>query len=181
MLTLAQVLQTLEEGDWLVSLDLQEAYFHIPIFQSHRKYLRFCIGGQHYQFKVFPFGITTVPRVFTKVLAVVEAQLRRYGIPVFPYLDDWLIKARSPLLVSHCLQRTCHLLHELGFSLNIPKSHLIPSQRLQYIGAILVTSITKAFPLPQRVQDILDMIPMFQPGARVQVRKVLRLLVLMAS
>ena len=128
MLTLAQVLQALEEEDWLVSLDLQDAYFHIPIYLSHRKYLRFCLGGQHYQFKVLPFGLTTTPRVFTKVLAVVAAQLRREGIPVFPYLDDSLMTVRTPSLVSQYLQRTSHLLHDLGFSLNVPKSHLVPSQ-----------------------------------------------------
>ncbi|XP_026513251.2 disintegrin and metalloproteinase domain-containing protein 2-like [Terrapene carolina triunguis] len=35
------------------------------------------------------------PRVFTKCMAVVAAFLRRHGIQVFPYLDDWLIKGRS--------------------------------------------------------------------------------------
>ncbi|KAJ1095718.1 hypothetical protein NDU88_000876, partial [Pleurodeles waltl] len=31
MLTLAQVLSALDPGDWMVALDLQDAYFHIPI------------------------------------------------------------------------------------------------------------------------------------------------------
>ncbi|KAJ1135229.1 hypothetical protein NDU88_001673, partial [Pleurodeles waltl] len=71
---------------------------------SHRKYLRFVVGLQHYQFAVLPFGLTSAPRVFTKVVSVVAADLRRKGIAVFPYLDDWLIKAESPGLVLHHLQ-----------------------------------------------------------------------------
>ncbi|KAJ1116790.1 hypothetical protein NDU88_004996 [Pleurodeles waltl] len=181
MLTLAQVLLALNKEDWMVSVDLQDAYFHIPILKSHRKYLRFVVGSQHYQFAVLPFGLTSAPRVFTKVMSVVAAELRRKGIAVFPYLDDWLIKAKSPELVSHHLQSTTQLLFDLGFSVNEPKSHLEPSQRLLFIGAVLDTTLGRAFPPPQRIQDIQDLVPMFRNGAVVPVLKVLRLLGLFAS
>ncbi|KAJ1137758.1 hypothetical protein NDU88_004154 [Pleurodeles waltl] len=181
MLTLAQVLLALNKGDWMVSVDLQDAYFHIPILKSHRKYLRFVVGSQHYQFAVLPFGLTSAPRVFTKVMSVVAAELRRKGITVFPYLDDWLIKAKSPELVLHHLQSTTQLLFDLDFSVNVPKSHLEPSQRLLFIGAVLDTTLNQAFPPPQRIQDIQALVPMFQNGAVIPVLKVLRLLGLFAS
>ncbi|KAJ1168845.1 hypothetical protein NDU88_000758 [Pleurodeles waltl] len=181
MLTLAQVLLALNMEDWMVSVDLQDAYFHIPILKSHRKYLRFVVGSQHYQFAVLPFGLTSAPRVFTKVMSVVTAELRRKGIAVFPYLDDWLIKAKSPELVLRHLQSTTQLLFDLGFSVNEPKSHLEPSQRLLFIGAVLDTTLGRAFPPPQRIQDIQDLVPMFRNGAVVPVLKVLRLLGLFAS
>ncbi|KAJ1180645.1 hypothetical protein NDU88_005865 [Pleurodeles waltl] len=181
MLTLAQVLLALNKEDWMVSVDLQDAYFHIPILKSHRKYLRFVVGSQHYQFAVLPFGITSAPRVFTKVMSVVTAELRRKGIAVFPYLDDWLIRAKSSKLVSYHLQSTTQLLFDLGFSVNVPKSHLEPSQRLLFIGAVLDTTLNQAFPPPQRVQDIQEMVPMFRNGAVVPVLKVLCLLGLFAS
>ncbi|KAJ1133891.1 hypothetical protein NDU88_000363, partial [Pleurodeles waltl] len=50
------------------------------------------------------------------VMVVVAAELRRKGIAVFPYLDDWLIKAKSPELVLRHLQSTTQLLFDLGFS-----------------------------------------------------------------
>ncbi|KAJ1131499.1 hypothetical protein NDU88_009835 [Pleurodeles waltl] len=181
MLTLAQVLLALNKEDWMVSVDLQDAYFHIPILKSHRKYLQFMVGSQHYQFAVLPFGLTSAPRVFTKVMSVVAAELRRKGIAVFPYLDDWLIKVKSPELVSHHLQSTTQLLFDLGFSVNEPKSHLEPSQRLLFIGAVLDTTLSRAFPPPQRIQDIQELVPMFRNGAVVPVLKVLRLLGLFAS
>ncbi|KAJ1172079.1 hypothetical protein NDU88_003931 [Pleurodeles waltl] len=41
MLTLALVLLALNKEDWMVSGDLQDAYFHIPILKSHRRYQTF--------------------------------------------------------------------------------------------------------------------------------------------
>ena len=35
MITPQKVLQFLEQGDWLASIDLKDAYFHIPIFPKH--------------------------------------------------------------------------------------------------------------------------------------------------
>ena len=42
METVASVMKALNVGDWMASLDLKDAYFHIPIHPSHWKYLRFC-------------------------------------------------------------------------------------------------------------------------------------------
>ena len=75
MLTLAQVLSALDPGDWMVVLDLQDAYFHIPILQAHHRYLRFKMGLEHFQFKVLHFGLTSAPLLFTKGMAVFAAHL----------------------------------------------------------------------------------------------------------
>ena len=54
------------QGQWLTSLDLKDAYFHIGIDPADRRYLRFCHNGTAWQFTVLPFGLSTSPRVFTK-------------------------------------------------------------------------------------------------------------------
>ena len=96
MSTPAEVIQEVEEGDWLVSIDLKDAYFHVPIHPSHWKFLRFCVGEEAYEFKVLPFGITTAPRVFTKMLAPVAEYVRReIGLYTSPYLDDFLAKDKE--------------------------------------------------------------------------------------
>ncbi|KAJ1208810.1 hypothetical protein NDU88_004193 [Pleurodeles waltl] len=146
MITLAQVLSALDPGDWMVALDLQDAYFYIPILHAHRLYLRFVVGHEHFQFTVLPFGLTSAPQVFTKVMAVVAAHLCRLGVSVIPYLDDWLLKAPSPLTVVSHLQTTANLLHQLRFTINVPKSHLTPSQMLPFIRAVLDTVLFQAYP-----------------------------------
>ena len=58
---------SLQPGEWVTSIDFKDAYFHIPIQEQCRKYLRFHIGGQTYQFKALPFGLSTAPMEFTVI------------------------------------------------------------------------------------------------------------------
>ncbi|VDI39259.1 Hypothetical predicted protein [Mytilus galloprovincialis] len=89
--TISKVLNLVKQGDWAISLDLKDAYFHIKVFKNHRKYLRFSVQGQVYQFKALCFGPTSSPRVFTKVVvSVVAAHLRKQNIRLAVYLDDWM-------------------------------------------------------------------------------------------
>ena len=41
---------SLQKVEWVTSIDFKDAYFHIPIQEQSRKYLRFHIQGQTYQF-----------------------------------------------------------------------------------------------------------------------------------
>ena len=57
METVASVLLSVREGDFLASLDLKDAYFQIPIHGSSRKLLRFMSEGTVYQFKALCFSL----------------------------------------------------------------------------------------------------------------------------
>ena len=69
METLRSVIRFVKPGDWLASIDLKDAYLHIPICPSHLKYLRFAFHGDCYQLSVLPFGLNIASMVWTKVLA----------------------------------------------------------------------------------------------------------------
>ena len=47
---------SLVPGEWVSSIDLSDAYLHIPIHPNSRKYLRFCHRLQMFQFTSLPFG-----------------------------------------------------------------------------------------------------------------------------
>lgn len=64
-------------------MDLEDAYFHVTITPSYRKFLRFTVGDDHYQFKDLPFGISSAPRVFTKTMVVVVAFLNAGGVYLY--------------------------------------------------------------------------------------------------
>ena len=88
METVASVLLSVKEGDFLASLDLKDAYFQIPIHGSSRKLLRFMSEGTVYQFRALCFGLSTAPQVFTRVFAAVSAWAHSRGIRLLRYLDD---------------------------------------------------------------------------------------------
>ena len=90
--TMSKVLNLVQKGDWGITLNFKDAYFHVPIHKNHRKYLRFCVENQCYQFVhvALCFGPTSAPRVFTKIVYVVAAHLRLQNVRLASYLDDWL-------------------------------------------------------------------------------------------
>ena len=98
METVKSVRQSIMYNDWAVSIDLTDAYLHVPIHPISRKYLRFVYDHQVFQFTALPFGMSLSPWVFTKLMNVIAIHLRLCAVSLFPYLDDWLIRdlIRSP-------------------------------------------------------------------------------------
>lgn len=97
---LPHILEGIHPGDFLVSIDLSEAYFHIPIWLAHRQFLRFSYAGHHLQYWTLPFGLPLAPCSFTKILAALIAHLRTVPARLQAYLDDILIRARSDLTLT---------------------------------------------------------------------------------
>jgi hypothetical protein len=82
-------------GDWAVSLDLQDAYLHIPVHPDYQHYLRFYFEGRVYQFKAMPFGLASAPLIFQSIVKVFVALLHMLGLKLHFYLDDWLLHNAS--------------------------------------------------------------------------------------
>ena len=73
---------SLQQGEWVTSIDFKDAYFHIPIQEQSRKYLRFHVQGQTYQFKALPFGLATAPLEFTVIAKEVKLMASHKGIRI---------------------------------------------------------------------------------------------------
>ena len=71
----------IRQNDWLAKVDLKDAYFAIPILPSHRKYLRFSIQQEIFQFNCLPFSLSSALWVFTKTLKPMTALLRIGSVP----------------------------------------------------------------------------------------------------
>ena len=125
---------SLQQGEWVTSIDFKDAYFHIPIQEQSRKYLRFHVQGQTYQFKALPFGPSTAPLEFTVEAKEVKLMAIHEGIRLHQYLDDWLVRATSHQV---CLQHTQDLVkicQEQGWLVNLEKSELEPKQVFDFVG-----------------------------------------------
>ena len=120
----------LMKGDFMVKIDLKDAYLTVPIWQNHQKYIRFLWRDSLLEFACLPFGLASAPRVFTKLLKPVLSILRQRGIRLIVYLDDILLMAPSVEQVLQHAASTLNLLEGLGFTVNYLKSVLVPSQQM---------------------------------------------------
>ncbi len=148
------VRHTVRQGDFMAKIDLTEAYFTIPVFQGHRKFLRFRWKNKTYEYTCLPFGLSSSPWVFTKLLRVAVAFFRRLGIRLVIYLDDLLIVGSSSEDCTSAITQVIATLESLGFSINFKKSETVPSQLIEYIG-LITDSLSMSFRLTdKKIADI---------------------------
>lgn len=143
------VSRLLFQGAWLAKLDLEDAYYMIPIYTGHQRFLRFEFDGCIYQFCCLPFGLCTAPRIFTKIMRPVVTVLRKRGYLSNLYLDDFLLLGRSFQNCNDNVNKTVDLLRGLGLRINFKKSQLVPSQSIEYLGFVY-NSIQMTIALPER-------------------------------
>ena len=130
------VLHIIRHSSFMATIDLRDAFYLVPIHEFSRKYLRFVWNEKKYEFICLPFGLSSAPYVFTKIMKPVVGFLRKEGNPSVIYLDDLLCFGDSHDLCSQNIRDTISCLTKLGFLINYKKSSIIPSQRVQYLGLI---------------------------------------------
>ena len=126
-------------NDWLGKIDLKDAYFVVPIWENHKKYLRFLWKDSLLEFACLPFGLAVAPRVFTKIMKPVVALLRRTGIRLIIYLDDLLFMNSSKVGLQQDMTTAQYLLENLRFVINLEKSCFQPTQQLEFLGFVVNT------------------------------------------
>lgn len=94
------------------TLGLRDAYLHIPIHPPYQRFLRLTVKIHNFQFRALPFGLSSAPPIFTKVLGEALALLRLKLIMIIPYLDDMLLVANSDLQIAQ------EFLQSLGWLIN---------------------------------------------------------------
>ena len=134
------------------SLDLTEAYTHIPIRANLHRYLAFSYKNDLYFFRALPFGLSPAPYIFTKILSWPLSLLHQEGVDVVAYLDDWFLWHQSATHLSNAVSRTTELLQSLGFTINVRKSHLTPTFELEWLG-IMWRGQTGEWLMPQPKQQ----------------------------
>ncbi|KAI2645853.1 Transposon Ty3-G Gag-Pol polyprotein [Labeo rohita] len=171
----------IREKDWFTSVDLEDAYFHIGIYPSHRKFLRFAYQGTAYEFMTVPFGLSLAPRTFCRCIEAALSPLRTAGLRVSAYLDDLLLCSPSRQQAETDTKSLVSHLVSLGFKINETKSCLVPTQEIVYLGLRLNSDQYQAFLSEERIRSIRGCLSLFQKGRKVPFRLCLRLLGLMAS
>ena len=75
MTTVNHVREIISLGAWMATIDLKDAYWHVPIHQAFRNYLAFKINKTTFRFRAMPFGLNIAHRIFTKLVGVVIKEI----------------------------------------------------------------------------------------------------------
>ena len=148
---------SLQQGEWVTSVDFKDAYFHIPIQEQSRKYRRFHVQGRTYQFKALPFGLSTAPMEFTVLAKEVKLMAIHRGIRIHQYLDDLLVRA-GPIKFLSNTQILVKMCQDLGWLVNLEKSELEPKQVFDFVGYQFDLRSGRVRPTPDRWQSLHDKI-----------------------
>ena len=124
MPTIRHVWQLIQHGDYAFSIDLQDAYFHIPIVKHHHHFLQFVWHNLPYQWKVLPFVLAIAPRIFTSLTKPILILCHCKGFHIVIYLDDIMFLIHSKQEGKRAGLFLCSLLVQLGLHINFSKPDL---------------------------------------------------------
>ena len=116
---------TLQQREWVTSIDFKNAYFHIPIQEQSRTYQMSCPGSD-IPVQALSFRSVHCTHGAHCSSKGVETDGHRKGIIIPQYLDDWLVKATS---LRGCLRHTLDLVkicQSLGYQFDLMVGRVRP-------------------------------------------------------
>jgi hypothetical protein len=179
METTRLVATAIQPNDWAVSLDLRDAYFHIPMHPDYQHFLHFSHEGKVYQFQALLLGLASAPLIFTTIVKAFVAPFHALGLKLHFYLDDWLLRCQCQGFLRWQLTLLLPRVRQAGWVVNEDKSELDPSQ--DFIGVRFRTSEGVMSPPQDRIVKIRDLVRQWRRSSSVSAREFLQLLGLLNS
>lgn len=143
--TLTGYTSQISPGDHLFCWDLKDAFFHISLAPADQKRLAFRVGNRVFIPLVLPFGLKLAPFVLTKILRPVVGYLRRKGIAVMAYMDDFC--GRPPgkppdqaVAATETRVKVLELFRSLGLSVHPTKGEAVGTTKMSILGYVLDTA-----------------------------------------
>ena len=161
--SLRSVIGLMTPNCYMASIDIKDAYYTVPIAIEHQKYLKFAWRDKLYQYTCLPNGLSSAPRIFTKIMKPVFQTLRQQGHISSSYIDDCYLQGETYTEYATNVDVSTARLRHLGFFPHEEKSHFTPTQQLTYLGfdldsVSMTVQLTKqrAATIKQKCESILD-------------------------
>ena len=111
---------------------------HIDISDKFASYSGFQYGGDFYKYKNLPWGTSIAPFVLQSFTESISDMLRdKFQVNTRVYLDDFLITHSEKEKVQEALDYLKEFLKEAGFVVNLKKSSVEPTQKIDWLGFTL--------------------------------------------
>ena len=147
---------------WYTVLDINSAFWSIPVRQKDRYKTAFVTQNGHYQWTRTPFGLKISPAVFQRVLANI---IRRNNLQEFctNYIDNILIFSKNFEEHLHHIKKVISVIKQEGFLLKLSKCEFA-QKSVKYLGHIIENNTVRPhhdnlksireFPKPQNTKNV---------------------------
>lgn len=127
-----RILSRLGKAKFISSIDLQDAFWQIPLDEASRPKTAFNVPGRGmWQFKVVPFGLTTAAQAMQRLM---DSLFQDQG--EFIYIDDIIVVSETFEEHLVALNRVFDKLKKAGLTVNIEKC-VFCRPSLKYLGYIV--------------------------------------------
>ena len=158
---IVELLSYLRKSKFFTSLDLAQAFHSIPVREIDREKLSFCALDKFYQFCRMPFGLTSTPNTWARLVTHILQEIPKSQLIVF--FDDLLIHSSDLTTHVETLKQVFVLLKRAGLRLNMEKTDWLKTE-VKFLGHLIsdkgitippeFSQIIKYWPLPQTLKDL---------------------------
>ena len=123
-------------SDWTFSIDIKDAYLHVPIHPGSYRYLRLALTPTEvFHFRALPLGLNTTPLIFTRIVEAIASFTRqKFFLHMHVYVNDWLFRHQDCEILLQLVPEIVAILQSVGQEVNLKLSSLTPSQSFEYLG-----------------------------------------------
>uniref|UniRef100_A0A2A4JAD9 RNA-directed DNA polymerase n=1 Tax=Heliothis virescens TaxID=7102 RepID=A0A2A4JAD9_HELVI len=159
----AEILQSFNGVRFITLIDLNNAYFQIPLHPDSTKYTGFTFMGKSYTYTVLPQGLKTSVGSFSRAMDVIlGAEVREFCVN---YLDDLVVFTKFGDLDTHLghLDHVLGLLGRANMTCSLKKCQFIKNE-VRLLGHIVSpdgirmdpskVAAIKEFPTPRTVKQL---------------------------
>ncbi|XP_026467877.1 uncharacterized protein LOC113371470 [Ctenocephalides felis] len=125
-------LDSLKSKRYFTKLDLKDAFFHVVVAETSRKYTSFVCAQGQYEYNRMPFGYCNSPNVFIRYVSDI---FRRFIVncEVIVYMDDLLIATETIEENIEVLRRVLKVISRNKLELKLSKCSFV-FKSIDYLG-----------------------------------------------
>ena len=147
--TVKECLDSLAGSSLFSTLDLNSAYWQVPVAEEDRQKTAFSTEDSRWEFLVMPYGAKGAPSCFTRLMSVVLRDLLGNGVTA--YMDDVVVGGRTVAEHFTLLRAVLERLRKAGLTVK-SKKVVACRRRIRVLGHVVSGSTVQ--PDPERVEAI---------------------------
>ena len=128
----------LKKDGYVFTVDLKSGYHHVDIYPPRQTYLGFSwtVNGvtKYFCFTVLPFGFTSSPFIFTKLLRPLIKYWRLKGLLIIIYIDDGICISIGLSRATRSAKFVRYTLKRAGLVANAEKCSWDPTHYAEWLG-----------------------------------------------